>query len=261
MSAKRTKVGIREFREDLPTILKDVKQGQEVIVTKNGKPVATIIPTLTPTLSAAGRLPRIITLGSLKGGVGKTTLSMHLAAVLAEEGQDVIVVDADEESSALRWAQHAEVAGITLPFKVRRGEHNGLIRQARDLARQGHTVVIDTPPNNREILTRASAIADLILVPVLATGMDLDRLGSTLELLEDLEASREGLQYALVMNRVDGRKSLARAAKAELEELPKLDTIIPDRTEYEKVFGMSPSELTWPRAMWNEIKDKMGAQA
>src|SRR5271157_5468925 len=107
---------------------------------------------------------------SLKGGVGKTTTSLYLAAVAASEGHRVTVVDADEEHSAMQWASRG-----TMPFAVVPGERDGLARQVRSLAKDKQSIVfVDTPPNNREILSRAGMVADAVIVPVVPTGLDIN---------------------------------------------------------------------------------------
>lgn len=229
-------------------------------VTRHGSVVATIMPGMQTPVSDA-RTPRIIALASLKGGVGKTTITMHLAAAMAESGLDVVVLDADEEVSALRWQQHATAENLRLPFRVLAAERNSLMRQARDLARAGHTVVIDTPPNNREILKSAATVADVVLVPVLPTGLDVDRLGTTLELLADLEAALPTFNYAIVLNRFDARKAMSHDADQALNAYPRLQTVIRSLSAYEKVFGQAPAELEQFKSIWEEICSALGGQA
>ena len=248
---------MRALRKELPDALRTVQTGQSVVVTRRGKPVATITPSPAP-VSAQ---PRIIALASLKGGVGKTTLAMHLAASIARGGAAVTVLDADEENSAVRWQQHAQADQLTLPFQVLAAERNSLMRQARELALSGQTVVIDTPPNNREILKSAATIADVVLVPVLPTGMDVDRLATTLELLRDLEAALPSFNYAIVLNRFDGRKGLSHDANLALNDYPRLQTVIRSLSAYEKVFGQAPTELGQFDDIWQEIRAALGVEA
>ncbi|WP_161880836.1 ParA family protein [Deinococcus alpinitundrae] len=228
---------------------------------------------MTPTRAGAGQLRRketepapsaaqqpglIIALTSLKGGVGKTTITMHLATAVAQAGLAVVVLDADEEVSAVRWQQHANADGIRLPFEVVVAERNSLMRQARDFARAGRTVIIDTPPNNREVLKSAATVADVVLVPVLPTGLDVDRLATTLELLADLEAALEKFNYAIVLNRFDARKGMAHEANEALNAHPRLETVIKSLSAYEKVFGQIPTELAQFRLIWAEIGSAVG---
>jgi len=211
-----------------------------------------------PVPSAAQRPGLIIALTSLKGGVGKTTITMHLATAVAQTGLAVVVLDADEEVSAVRWQQHADAEGIRLPFEVVAAERNSLMRQARDFARSGRTVIIDTPPNNREVLKSAATVADVVLVPVLPTGLDVDRLATTLELLADLEAALEKFNYAIVLNRFDARKGMAHEANEALNAHPRLETVIKSLSAYEKVFGQVPTELAQFRLIWAEISSAVG---
>lgn len=249
-------VGIRALRAELPDVLQQVEStGQQVVVTKRGKAMAVIQPAVEP----AAREPHIIALTSLKGGVGKTTISMHLAATLGAMGKRVMVLDADNELSAHRWQQHATREGIELPFEVMAANHNTLMRQARQLESSGYTVIIDTPPNHREILKSAAAVADVIIVPVAATGLDLDRLASTLEMLSELEAAKPNLSYAVVLNRFDKRKGMSRDANTALEAYPRLQTVIHHLSVYEKAFGSVPDDLSPFQKIWAEILQALGA--
>lgn len=236
--------------------------GKPLVVTRHGTALATIVPATAKTgRERAGEAPRIIALASLKGGVGKTTLAMHLAAAIAQEQDQVVVLDADEEVSALRWQQHAQAENLSLPFQVMPAERNTLMRQARNLAKEGHTVVIDTPPNNREVLKSAATVADVVLVPVLPTGLDVDRLATTLELLSDLEAALETFNYAIVLNRFDARKGMAHEANEALNAHPRLETVVKALSAYEKVFGRTPLELGQFQAIWEEIKAALAEDA
>jgi len=192
----------------------------------------------------------IYTTLSLKGGVGKTTTALHLAAVAAAEGLPVTVLDADEEHSAVRWASHG-----ALPFQVVAAERDGLARQVRALAKdKRHVIVIDTPPNNREILTRAGMLADTCVVPVVPTGLDIDRLTPTLELLRDLEATRGKLDVAIILTRWDERTILAREAVDALAGFPVLKSRIRGLTRYAQAFASAPTYLDEYRAAWKELQ-------
>lgn len=190
----------------------------------------------------------IYSLLSLKGGVGKTTTTMSLAACARRDGHAVTVLDADEEQSALRWSTFTE-----LPFTVVAAERDRLAQQARQLEGAGETVFIDTPPNNREILTRTAMVSSNVVVPLIPTGLDIDRMMPTLELLRDVEASRGALDVAILLNRWDGRKRLAHEALEALASFPILDAKIRNLTRYEQAFGTEPTDLIEFGAVWKEI--------
>ncbi|UQN10666.1 ParA family protein [Deinococcus sp. QL22] len=193
---------------------------------------------------------KTIAILSLKGGVGKTTTSLYLATVAAQAGQAVTIVDADSEHSAHRWAAHAQ-----LPFEVIQGEPDRLARQVKAAQAGGRTVIIDTPPNSRELLLRAGGLADIALVPVAPTGLEVDRLRPTLELLADLQAQREDLDVAVLLTRYNPRRRLAREAEEALEGLPVLKARIRELEAYKAAFGGIPSDLDEYAAVWKELQE------
>lgn len=195
---------------------------------------------------------KIFAILSLKGGVAKTTTALHFAACAAAAGEKVIVLDADEERSASRWLSFVKEAD--LPFKVVSAQRDRLAQQARELA-QDAVVIIDTPPNNREILTRAGMVATNVVVPVVPTGLDIDRMKPTLELLRDVQASKGSLDVAILLTRWDGRTLLAREAIEALEGYPVLSTRIRHLARYAQAFGTVPSYLNEYDNAWGELSD------
>jgi chromosome partitioning protein len=185
---------------------------------------------------------------SLKGGVGKTTTSVYLAAVAAAAGHTVTIVDADSEHSAHRWAAHAE-----LPFDVIAGEPDRLARQVKGPRKAGHLVIIDTPPNSRELLLRAGSLAEIALVPVAPTGLEIDRLRPTLELLADIQAQREDLDVAILLTRYNPRRRLAKEAVEALDGLPVLSSRVRELEAYKGAFGTGPTDLGEYAAVWKEL--------
>lgn len=190
----------------------------------------------------------IVSLVNLKGGVGKTTSALYFAAVAEGKGQEPVVLDADNERSALDWAESGE-----LPFPVMEARKDALARQARALEKEGRTVLIDAPPNSREVLWAAAAVADRVVVPVAPTGVDVNRLRATLEVLLDVEATRGELDTSILLTRWDRRKRLAREAEELLGRFPLLDARIRSLTRYEDGFGGRPTYLEEYEQAWMEV--------
>jgi chromosome partitioning protein len=140
--------------------------------------------------------PWIIALASQKGGVGKTTLALGLAATTADSSGRALVVDVDPQGSA---DEIADAAGDGLPFEFA-AEHDprilGQLRQARDF----DTIIVDTPGSleGQDVLSGVLAAADLVIIP-----LPPERAALTPTLRTARLAERAGVPYRVVLNLVD----------------------------------------------------------
>lgn len=193
----------------------------------------------------------IISICSLKGGVGKTTTAMYLATCAHQDGARPIVLDADNERSAMFWAREA---GEALRFEVIEANPNGLARQARGMAEEGYTVIVDNPPNQRDILWGSAMVADRVVVPVAPTHLDINRLRSTLEMLLDVESTRRVMDTRILFTRWVEREVLAREANELLGSFPVLDARVRNLVTYKKSFGTMPDYPDEYEAVWKELR-------
>jgi chromosome partitioning protein len=131
-----------------------------------------------------------------KGGVGKTTLAVHLAAAAQRDGLRVLILDLDQQGSAKQWGKDRarlakdHGAWFKSPLVVKSVFANDLSEEL-DLAQtEGFDfVIIDTPPHADFPAARAAEIADIVLVPTRPGYFDLHAAKATVSLLKDLKKS------------------------------------------------------------------------
>lgn len=160
----------------------------------------------------------IVALLNQKGGVGKSTLALHLAGQGAREGKRIALVDADPQGSALDWSQVREAAALPRPFGVLGLARDTLHREAPELARHADHVVIDGPPRVASLMRSALLAADLVLIPVQPSPLDGWASAEMLALLAEARIYRPGLTARFVLNRTGARIVIARRTAEALAD-------------------------------------------
>jgi chromosome partitioning protein len=160
----------------------------------------------------------IVALLNQKGGVGKTTLALHLAGQWSREGKRVIVIDADPQGSALDWSAQRAREAIPRLFGVVGLARDTLHREAPALARDADHIVIDGPPRVAALLRSALLAADLVLIPAQPSPFDGWASAEMLKLLEDARVFRPELVARFLLNRCPARTVIARETADGLAE-------------------------------------------
>jgi len=107
----------------------------------------------------------IVALVNQKGGAGKTTVAVNLAAEWLRAGRRVLLVDADPQGTARTWRAVAGELGEPAPDVVTMGAELWEPERLPRLARSYERVVIDCPPRMNEVQRAALAVADVAVVP------------------------------------------------------------------------------------------------
>lgn len=119
-----------------------------------------------------------IVVTNVKGGVGKTTSAVYLAAAAVERGeQPVVLVDSDRHASSAEWLETRPVEGVELV------EAPSERTVARAMEGRDGVVVVDTPPGEERVVRAAIERADAIVIPTRAGGVEFSRVAATVDML------------------------------------------------------------------------------
>jgi chromosome partitioning protein len=124
----------------------------------------------------------IVVTAALKGGVGKTTTSVYLAAVASTNRRAVTMVDGDPQASAAEWIENAEDEQL-LKVDVAEAPTDRLLLKALDRIDDEDVAVVDTPPGNERLLAKAIERASVVVVPTRIGGVETPRAEAVLELV------------------------------------------------------------------------------
>lgn len=159
----------------------------------------------------------VIAVVNLKGGCGKSTIAVNLACELASNSDSVLLLDNDSQGTSSHWTSHGRlpIRGEFMPLE---NEQDGE-RMVRALAgRNERYIVLDAPAHVGAATQAAGKIADLVLVPVTASGVDLLATRAAVDLIRQARIlRRSGIPRCLIVpSKIDRRTDAGRQIDEQL---------------------------------------------
>jgi len=152
-----------------------------------------------------------------KGGVGKTTLSVNLAASLSRTGARVLLVDADPQGSALDWAAARKSEPL---FSVVGFPRPTIHKDIATLGQGYDHIVIDGPPRVTDLARSAIMASHIVLIPVQPSPYDIWAADEVVKLIEEARVYKEMLKSVFVVNRKISNTAIGRDVGDALATYP-----------------------------------------
>lgn len=198
----------------------------------------------------------VICVAQQKGGSGKTTIAVNLAVAYARSGASVALLDTDPQGSLGRWFMTRREAGDEdLGFST--ASAWGVSYECDKLRRSYDYVIVDTPPKVDADLRPALREADLVIVPVSASQVDVWATASVLDL-----ARRERRPVMVVLNRAKRGTRVMEEVEAALAamEADRAETSLGNRVAYAETLGKGRGVLERGKGAWTPEVEGLAAE-
>jgi chromosome partitioning protein len=181
-------------------------------------------------------------LGGTKGGSGKSLLAANLTILLASDGRDVLLIDADDQGSATDFTrQRNEATGGEAGYTALQLTGAEVATQAKRLTPKYDDMVIDVGGRDTTSQRAALAVADILLTPFSPRSVDLWTSDKATQLIDEVRPFNPGLRVYAIINKGFARGTDNKEAAGMLQEQAAhwhyLDTPIGDRKAFSNAFG------------------------
>jgi len=188
----------------------------------------------------------LLTIGGLKGGLGKSTTAWFLGTGLARTGP-TLLVDADPASQSLyAWSCRVIDGGQDLPFDVQPWSTPDLARKVRGMLGRYEHILIDTGGETTRLFDEAVKVTQNLIIPCAPNVAEMERLPATLKAAAEAEmVLGDPITVRILLVRVDGRARDATDARTALlsQDWPVMAAMVRDSVEYSRAPGAIPTAL------------------
>jgi chromosome partitioning protein len=188
----------------------------------------------------------VISFLNQKGGVGKSTLAINVAACFAMLGQKVLLIDADKQGTSSTWASLREET----PFQVVSMARENMARDALKLAAEYDFTIIDGPPQAETISRSCIVASDLVVLPIEPGGASRWSSNLTVRQLKEAQELKPTLKCGFLVSRKIGGTVLGRDTRPMAADagIVILETEIEQRIAYAEALTMGKTIFEWAAA-------------
>mgnify|MGYP003667665508 FL=1 len=209
----------------------------------------------------------ILALSTMKGGSGKSTVAICLAAEWLKQGKSVALIDTDPQASVVRWRQSGEdLQALPLTSAGAAEVETELLRL---VAAGTDRIVVDTPGFRAEVTEKVLALADLALVPLKASPVDFEVAADTVDMIQGISSARRqggtrgaakktSLDFLFLLSQTVRDSVISRHMRAELKQAgyPLMKVELINRVLYSEaaLLGSAPCYLAPGSQAAKEVK-------
>jgi len=200
----------------------------------------------------------IVVAGGIKGGSGKTTLATNLTVMRSQKGQDVLLVDADDQQSAAEFTELRAEEMEDVGYTCIRLDGKAVRDQVQRLVSKYNDVVVDTGGRDTTSQRAALTIADALIVPFGPRSLDVWTLERVEELVADARAVNPKLEAYSFINRADHQGSYNQETREVLTDSDEIEFISPtlgDRKAFAIAFDYGQSIVEYTPRNQKAIKE------